>query len=148
MSDGFESTDLRVERRVAAPPTAVYAYLTDSVRWARWQGVAASIDPVPGGPIQITMATGQTAEGRFVELVPNRRVVFTWGWTGSRSLPPGSSTVEIELIPDGEGTVIALTHRGLPREDRALHEIGWAHYMPRLTAAVEGLDVDPDPGPG
>jgi uncharacterized protein YndB with AHSA1/START domain len=143
-----ETTELRVERRVAAPPSAVYAYLTDSDRWSRWQGASASIEAVPGGPILITMATGQTAEGRLVELVPDRRVVFTWGWTGSPTLPPGSSTVEIELVPDGDGTVIALTHRGLSPEDRVVHEVGWTHYLPRLAAAAAGADPGPDPGPG
>jgi uncharacterized protein YndB with AHSA1/START domain len=147
VTEPAETTELRVERRVAAPPSAVYAYFTDSVRWARWQGASTSIDAVPGGSILITMATGQTAEGRFVELVPNRRVVFTWGWTGHPTVPPGSSTVEIELVPDGDGTVIALTHRGLPPEDRALHEVGWAHYLPRLAVAAQGGDPGRDPGP-
>jgi uncharacterized protein YndB with AHSA1/START domain len=111
-------------------------------------GCIDTIDAVPGGSILITMATGQTAEGRFVELVPNKRVVFTWGWTGHPTVPPGSSTVEIEFVPDGEGTIIALTHRGLPPEDRAVHEVGWAHYLPRLAAAAEGADPGLDPGPG
>jgi uncharacterized protein YndB with AHSA1/START domain len=148
MTDSVQSTDIRVERRVAAPPAVVYAYLTDSVRWARWQGVSATIEAVPGGTFFMTIANGQTAEGRFVELVPDRRVVFTWGWTGHPTVPPGSSTVEIELVPDGDGTVIALTHRGLPPDGRDLHVVGWNHYLPRLAAAAEGIDLGPDPGPG
>jgi uncharacterized protein YndB with AHSA1/START domain len=90
------------------------------------------------------MADGSTAEGRFVELVPDQRVVFTWGWRGSPTVPPGSSTVEIELTPDGGGTLLRLTHRGLPAEDRAMHLIGWEHYLPRLAVAVAGGDPGPD----
>ena len=148
MTESTDATELRVERRVAARPAAVYAYLTDSVRWARWQGATASIDAVPGGSFLMTMATGQTAEGRFVELIPDRKVVFTWGWTGNPNVPPGSSTVEIDLVPDGDGTVIALTHRGLTPEGRMAHEVGWAHYLPRLASAAEGADPGPDLGPG
>jgi uncharacterized protein YndB with AHSA1/START domain len=148
MTERAHTTELRVERRVAAPPAAVYAYLTDSVRWARWQGLSASIDAVPGGAFLMIVGGDQVAEGQFVELVPDRRVVFTWGWRGSSILPPGSSTVEIELVPDGDGTVIALTHRGLPAEARVVHEVGWMHYLPRLALAAEGGDPGADPGPG
>jgi uncharacterized protein YndB with AHSA1/START domain len=138
---------LRVERRVAAAPAAVYAYLTESARWARWQGAGADLEAVPGGRFRMRMGDGMTAEGRFLELVPDERVVFTWGWDGNEALPPGSSTVEIELVPDGDGTLVRLTHRGLPAEERQIHEAGWRHYLPRLALVAEGGDPGADPGP-
>jgi uncharacterized protein YndB with AHSA1/START domain len=136
--------DLRVEKRIAARPSDVYAYLTDAVRWARWQGTSAEIEAIPGGLVRLALADGSTAEGRFVELVQDRRVVFTWGWQGSPTVPPGSSTVEIELAADGDGTLLRLTHRGLPPEDLVIHEIGWEHYLPRLAIAAAGGDPGPD----
>lgn len=139
---------IRVEQRVSAPPVKVYAYLTRSELWARWQGVAASVDAIPGGVLEMRMANGQVAQGRFVELVPDSRVVFTWGWIGSDELPPGSSTVEIELVPDGDGTLIRLSHRDLPPEQVPPHELGWRHYLPRLVTVSTGADPGPDPGPG
>ena len=139
---------IRVERRIAAPPADVYVYLTDSVRWARWQGESAEIEPVPGGLFRMTMANGATAEGRFVQLVPDARVVFTWGWRGSDALPPGTSTVEIELTADGDGTLLRLTHRDLPLEQRPVHRAGWDHFLPRLAIAAGGEDPGPDPTPG
>jgi uncharacterized protein YndB with AHSA1/START domain len=142
-----EAPDLRIERWVAARPSAVYAYLTDSARWARWQGESAEIDAVPGGLFRMRMGNGMLAEGRFVELVPAARVVFTWGWQGHPTVPPGSSRVEIELAPDGEGTLIRLTHRGLPAEDRPSHAAGWQHYLPRLATLAEGGDPGPGQGP-
>jgi uncharacterized protein YndB with AHSA1/START domain len=139
---------IRVERRIAAPPADVYAYLTDSVRWARWQGQSAEVEPVPGGRLRLTMANGATAEGRFIQLVPDSRVVFTWGWRGDEVVPPGSSTVEIELAPDGDGTLLRLTHRDLPPEQLPVHRAGWDHYLPRLATAAGGGDPGPDPAPG
>jgi uncharacterized protein YndB with AHSA1/START domain len=139
---------LVVERRVSAPPSAVYAYLTDSERWARWQGVDATIEARPGGLFRILMPAGQTARGQFVELVPDRRVVFTWGFVDAPGIPPGSTTVEIELIPDGDATLVRLTHRGLTDEDVAIHRVGWEHYVPRLAAMASGADLGPDPGAG
>ncbi len=138
---------VRVRRRVAAPPRSVYAYLTDSVLWSRWQGASATIEAVPGGTFRMTLANGTSAEGRFILAEPDRRVVFTWGWQGHPTVPPGSSTVEIELIPDGDGTIVALTHRGLPPAEIDLHKAGWDHYLPRLTTAVEGGEPGPDEPP-
>jgi uncharacterized protein YndB with AHSA1/START domain len=136
--------ELFVERRIAARPSDVYSYLTDSVRWARWQGDTAEIEAVPGGVFRMVMANGTTAEGQFVQLVPDARVVFTWGWQGHPTVPPGSSTVEIELAPDGEGTLLRLTHRGLPQNDRPIHAAGWDHYLPRLAIASAGGEPGPD----
>ena len=138
---------LVVERRVAAPPSAVYAYLTDSVRWARWQGAAAEIEAVPGGVFRMRMGNGMLAEGRFLTLVPNHRVEFTWGWEGHPTVPPGSTTVEVELLADAGGTLIRLTHRGLPPGEVANHQAGWRHYLPRLSTVAEGGDPGLDPSP-
>ncbi len=136
-----------VEVRVAAPPAAVYRYLTDGDRWARWQGESATIDPAPGGIFLMNMADGRTARGQFVELDQDRRVVFTWGWVDVPGIPPGSTTVQIDLLADGDGTLIRLTHHGLPPEQLPLHRVGWEHYLPRLGTAAEDGDPGPDPGP-
>ena len=138
--------EVRIERRVAAPPETVYDYLTDAGLWARWQGISASVDARPGGVFLMRMANGMEASGEFVELVRHRRVVVTWGWAGSDVLPPGSSTVEIVLEPDGDGTLVRLTHRDLPESEVASQDAGWRRYLPRLAAAAEGIDVGADPG--
>jgi uncharacterized protein YndB with AHSA1/START domain len=141
------ATEVRVERRIAASADRVYAYLTDSDLWATWQGVSAVVDPRPGGEYRMSMSNGMHARGRFVELVPHRRVVFTWGWEDHPTLPPGSSRVEIELIPDGVSTLVRLTHRDLPPDEFSKHQAGWDHYLPRLAMAAEGGDPGPDPAP-
>ena len=138
---------LRVERRIAAPPSVVFAYLTDGAKWARWQGATAEVEPVPGGRFRMTMPSGLVAEGRFLEVVPDRLVRFSWGWAGHPTVPPGSTTVAIELVADGAGTLLTLTHSGLPPDEQAVHLGGWDHYLPRLAAASEGRDPGVDPGP-
>ncbi|MEP6639821.1 MAG: SRPBCC family protein [Chloroflexota bacterium] len=133
-----------VERRVRAPREDVYSYLTSATRWALWQGIAAEIDPSPGGWLAVTMPNGDVAAGTFVELVQDRRVVFTWGWSGHPTIPPGSSTVEIELIDDDDGTLIRLSHRDLPLDATDLHDAGWIRYLERLGAAADGLPIGAD----
>jgi uncharacterized protein YndB with AHSA1/START domain len=139
--------EIRMERRVSASPETVYAYLTDARLWARWQGASARLDPRPGGAYEMRMASGMAAGGKFVELIPYRRVVFTWGWVGHPGLPPGSSTDEIDLIPEADATLLRLVHRDLPADEVANHTTGWSHYLPRLALAAKGGDPRPDPGP-
>ena len=80
--------------------------------------------------------------GEYVEVVPNRRVVFTWGWeTPGAAVGPGGSTVEIDLEPRGKGTRLRLVHRGLPAAELASHSLGWDHFLPRLVAVAEGGSV-------
>jgi uncharacterized protein YndB with AHSA1/START domain len=83
-----------------------------------------------------------------VEIEPPRRLVFTWGWEpGSGSaVSPGSTTVEFELIPDGAGTTLRFTHRGLKSAEAAeSHAHGWDHYLARLGVAAGGGDPGRDP---
>ena len=61
------------------------------------------------------MPGGQVASGRFIELIPEQRLVFTWGWEGEAPpVPPGSTTVVIELERDGAGTLLRLIRKGAP----------------------------------
>lgn len=130
--------DLVVERHVAAPPEKVFAYFTDSERWLEWQGTEAELELVPGGIWRVNVTGDGFASGRVVEVVENRRVVFTWGWEQGPPVPPGSTTVVIDLIPDEAGTLIRLTHKDLPPDQIEIHRHGWEHFVPRLVAAAEG----------
>ncbi len=61
-------------------------------------------------------------------------------------MPPGSSTVEIELSPSARGTTLRLWHRNLPGPEAAsAHGAGWDHYLERLALAAAGGDPGTDP---
>jgi len=116
----------------------------------RWMGMRAELDPTPGGGYRCDVIPGHTAAGEVVELDPPRRLVFTWGWEQSGDeaspVPPGSSTIEIELTPDGDGTTLRFVHSDLPSaESTASHAHGWDHYLPRLETAAGGGDPGEDP---
>jgi uncharacterized protein YndB with AHSA1/START domain len=122
---------------VTAPRETVFRYFIEAERFAAWMGVDATLDPRPGGVIKLDMAERGRVEGAFVAVEPPSRVVFTWGWAGNTELPPGSSTVQVELLPEGDGTEVRLRHTGLPSiEMRDLHRVGWDGYLARLADAV------------
>ncbi|MGP3948582.1 SRPBCC family protein [Streptomyces sp. 7N604] len=135
-----------VERRIAARPETVFSFFTDRDRWLSWMGADGEFTFEPGGPYRTHVTGDNHASGRFLEIDPPKRVVFTWGWEGGgMAVPPGSTIVEINLEPDGDGTLLRLVHRDLPPQARAPHAEGWNHYMDRLTVRAEGGDPGPDP---
>jgi uncharacterized protein YndB with AHSA1/START domain len=137
---------LVVERRIAASPATVFSFFSDVTRWLRWQGVEADIELEPGGVFRMNVRGDGFASGTFLEVVHERRLVFTWGWEEeSLGVPPGSTVVEIELEPDEDGTLLRLTHRDLPPEAIEIHRGGWQHYTGRLAVLAEGGDPGPDP---
>lgn len=134
------------EVRIAARPETVFSFLVDPVKMTRWMGVSAELDPRPGGLYRVNVTGTDVVRGEYVEVVSPTRVVFTWGWEGEGSpLPPGASTVEISVVPDGDGTIVRLRHLGLAPEQRDSHAVGWVHYLERLSIAAEGRDPGPDP---
>lgn len=96
----------------------------------------------------MTAPNDGVARGEVVELVPDRRIVFTWGWEGHPTLPPGSSTVTIELTPSDGATLVTLTHANLPMGESGLHRDGWNHYLARLAGVASGEDMGADTGLG
>ena len=148
MEPGTSQTQM-IERelRIDANPETVFEFFTNPEKMVRWKGRAATLDPRPGGVYRIEMNAETIVAGEYVEVDPPHRVVFTWGWEGGyASTPPGSSTVEITLTPDGDGTLVRLVHSGLPNaESVAAHADGWDMYLGRLSIAAAGGDAGPDP---
>ena len=122
------------EIRIAAPPEVVFRFLTDPERHSRWMGVRAQLDPQPGGVHRVEYAGGAVARGEFLEVSPPHRVVFTWGWEGDEAtIRPGASRVEIDLSPDGTGTLLRLVHSGLvDATETEGHRKGWDQFLPEL----------------
>jgi uncharacterized protein YndB with AHSA1/START domain len=133
------------EVRIEARPETVFEFFTDPDKMVRWKGREATLEPSPGGTYRVTINDLAVARGEYVEVDRPRRVVFTWGGEGTNPVPPGSSTVEVELTPDGDGTLLRLTHRGLPEAEVEEHAHGWDHFLPRLATAAAGGDPGPDP---
>ena len=146
--------NVRLERKIAAPPEVVFTYFTDPEKYRAWQGYDAELDPRPGGLFRVLMSKPfeTVVSGTFVEVEPPTRVVYTWGFEHRDWLPdgmrvePGTTTVEITLERDGESTILRMCHSGLPSEDAcAFHDTGWTLTLDRLVIAAEGGDPGPNP---
>jgi uncharacterized protein YndB with AHSA1/START domain len=136
------------ETQIAAPPATVFAFLTDPEKIISWMGTEAETEVHPGGLYLLKGVNGRVARGAFREVVPVHRLAYSFGWDGDAEVPPGSVLIEIDLIDRDGGTLLRMTHSGLPTAAKCEgHAKGWAHYLGRLAMAAAGRDPGVDPGP-
>jgi len=68
--------------------------------------------------------------GVYREVVPNRRLVFSWAW---HSTPERESLVTVQLKPDGAGTLLTFRHEQfVDQAARDNHERGWTELLGKL----------------
>jgi uncharacterized protein YndB with AHSA1/START domain len=126
--------------RIQARPETVWRFFTEPARMAQWLG-PAELDAQPAGGIRVLLEDDPrpVLRGEFVELVPHKLIVFTFGWEptpGAPDIPPGSSRVEVTLLRDGDGTRLTLRHRGVPPALEGETDDGWAGFLRRLRAVA------------
>ena len=106
------------EVQIAAPPATVFAFLTDPDRIVSWMGVEATTEAHPGGLYFLKVRSDRVARGEFREVVPVHRLAYSFGWEGDEEVPPGSGLVEIDLMDRDGGTLLRMTHSGLPNAEQ------------------------------
>lgn len=131
---------LTIKRRFNAPPAKVFAAWTDPEKMKLWMGpgevksVRAENNLRVGGRYYIGMLTpageAHDVSGVYREIVPNERLVFTWAW---KSTPERESLVTVAFKPDGDGTLMTLTHEQFFDTDaRDRHQYGWNGALEKL----------------
>jgi uncharacterized protein YndB with AHSA1/START domain len=131
---------LTIRRRLDAPPAQVYVAWTDPKQMVHWWGPEsaeahfAEADSRVGGRFRVKFRTPDGEEhdvrGIYRDVVPNRRLVFTWVW---RTMPERESLLTVALQSEGKGTLLVLTHEQFfdePARDR--HEYGWNAALDKL----------------
>jgi uncharacterized protein YndB with AHSA1/START domain len=125
---------LTIKRRIKAPPAKVFRAWTDPANLLQWWGpdegpvLHAEADLRVGGRFNVAFrmldGTDHSSCGVYREIVPDRKLVFTWLWdcTGQES----ETLVTVELKPDGDGTLLTFTHAQFADESsRDSHQSGW-----------------------
>jgi uncharacterized protein YndB with AHSA1/START domain len=143
-----ETSLVEREIRIEAAAETIFPFFTDPQKLVRWLGLGATLDPRPGGAFRVNTFEDYFIEGEYVAVEPHSRVVFTWGFQNvpdgqTNPLPPGSSTVAVELVPDGAATMVRLTHR-VAASLVNFHSRGWDNYLRRLALVATGQDPGPD----
>lgn len=150
-----EHAVVRLERTIPAPPHAVYrAWLEPDLlrRWLAPGGLDVTrveIDERVGGRYRIWQADAGADVGGFecelLELVPDQRLVFRWGFVGPErtSGPTYDSLLTITLREaPGGATLLTLVHERLEELAAAMPRVaefvgpGWEMVLDKLAALV------------
>jgi uncharacterized protein YndB with AHSA1/START domain len=133
--------EIEIRRSLPEPITEVFRWWTEPELLRQWMSpvgtVDAEVDLRVGGGLRIVMkGAGMVIEhvGRFVEIEPPRRLVFTWQspYTGNQP-----SLVTVELEPDGDRrTRLRLVHAQLPETAAESHRGGWGAMIDRLAGKL------------
>jgi uncharacterized protein YndB with AHSA1/START domain len=131
---------LTLKRRLKAPPAKVFAAFADPEKVKLWMGpgevkaVSAESDTRPGGRyrwlMQAPNGEQHDVSGVYREVIPNQKLVFTWAW---KSTPERESLVTVEIKPDGDGSLLTLTHEQFfDEEARDRHQGGWNGALDKM----------------
>ena len=135
---------------IAAERETVFRFFTDSGRFSAWWGAGSRIEPRKGGAVHIRLPNGVVASGEVVEVEPDQRIVFTYGYEGEgHPIPPGGSLVTITLAREALGTRLHLRHELTSAPARDEHVQGWRYQLALFANVVaaeqhEGLEARVD----
>lgn len=122
----------------------LFRWFTDAERLASWTGLAARVEPRPGGVFSCVLTEEHVWDGVVVEVEPPNRLVVTLGWRDpSMGMPPGMSLVEWDFAHDARGSRVRMRHQHVPAELQVLVNKTWA----RLYARLRNLLIGRPPGP-
>ena len=155
-------TSTRVSRHINASPGMVYRALLDAHTVATWMvpdGMTSQVhafDARQGGSFRISLtynspaAAGKTTahtdthHGRFVQLVPNEKVVEVVEFETSDPALQGQMTITWNLAEANGGTDVLAVHDGLPAGvSPGDNEAGWRMSLAKLAALVEAAPSMP-----
>ena len=135
---------LNLARRYPVAPEKVWRAWTDPEAVKRWWGpgpgepvALAELDVRVGGRFRIMFGgpkgPDHEVQGTYLEVVTNRKLVFTWSWPNST--PERESVVTIAFKAVDGGTELDFRHEQLFDETvRDNHKRGWTGSLDKLEA--------------
>ncbi len=151
-TETIEERSITVSRVIEAPPERVYDAFLDPDDLAAWlppTGFSAEVhtfEPEVGGTFRITF-TGETEEfaeyghsfgGTYLELVPEKRIVYTEEFETDDPSMAGEmrTTITFEAVHDGTEVTVRQEEipEAIPSEDAMA---GWTDSLGKLAHLVE-----------
>jgi uncharacterized protein YndB with AHSA1/START domain len=131
----MNSEPIIIEWLLGAPADRVWKALTDKTEMKKWYFDIAQFEPRVG--FEFTFE-GRSDDKiyihlcRITEVIPGKKLSHSWRYEGY----PGLSHLTFELVPEGDKTLLKLTHKGLetfPQDNpdfaRESFVGGWNHII-------------------
>jgi len=148
----------RVTRLIKAPRAAVYRAFVDPDLVAAWMSPPTmrchvhTFDARPGGEFRVSLtyedpasaglgkssASTDSYHGRFIELVPDQKIVEVLEFETADPALQGQMTIAVLLADAPGGTEVTAVHQDLPPGLRpADNELGWTESLAKLAVLLE-----------
>ena len=110
-----------VSCELSTDAASIYRAWLSSDGHSAMTGADAEVDPVIGG--EFTAWDGYIT-GRTLELEADRRIVQSWR-TSEFTPDQADSRIDVRLDATPAGTLVTLTHKGVPADQLAYEQDGW-----------------------
>jgi uncharacterized protein YndB with AHSA1/START domain len=143
----MSENEIRRTIEIDAPPEVVFKAISDPEELTNWFPDTAVLEPRVGGKFEIAflkdsknprmkMEMDFFNEGRVVEFVQNKKLAYTWQWTGMTGFPETVVTWELEQLSNNK-TRLILTHSGFTGKEEGPASInehikGWSFFLNEL----------------
>jgi uncharacterized protein YndB with AHSA1/START domain len=127
---------LRMQRRLRHPIEKVWRALSEPGELGHWFPSKVELDLAPGGKIRFIEESDEypSLDGEITDLDPPRLIAFTWD----------TDHLRWDLQPDGDGTLLTLTHTFDDRYGAASFASGWTGCIDVLELRLAGELAGPD----
>jgi len=137
----IQQRSLVIEQHMNASVSDVWEAIVQPNGLAAWLA-PAEVDLRVGGKIVLRFENSDhVMKGEIRELQPPEAIEYSWAG-GERG-----SVVRFELAPEGDGTLLTLTHTLLEDGELAGFGAGWHHHLELLAAHVSikrrGMGLEP-----
>lgn len=136
--------DLKVEKMIAKNSKDVFKALQEGKLFMNCSADSNSleIDFKVGGKYKINFKNHKVSNwGEFLEIIPNKKIVFTWCQTFGLDQKPDTK-VTIELFPEGVKTKLILEHQGFYDQSTCDdHYQGWNGGLTDLISEMENGQI-------
>jgi uncharacterized protein YndB with AHSA1/START domain len=137
-----------VRRRLPMHRDELFKLWTDPAHLARWWGpvgwrvTRCEVDLRPDGTWNTWLLTGRGDErsigGRYIEISPPDRLVFTWNFpAGAAGGDPQLTVVTVQFIKDGDGTELHIEHQKLTTGQAVDMDVGWTSTLDSLAQYID-----------
>lgn len=135
-------------RRLPMARARLFELWTNPVHLAKWWGpigwrvVRCETDLRLNGRWHTWLLTARDEErsigGRYLEIIPPERLVFTWEFPGASSGEPAQVTiVTVTFLEDGDGTLLQIDHQKLSSGQAVDMDIGWNSTLDALQQYID-----------
>ncbi len=126
---------------------AVFRAITDEKELTRWFPDQADLEPKVGGSVLFKFfdegKENHRVEGKVLELVPGRKISYSWTNLSDPNFPKTVVTWTVEPAA-GNKTLVTLVHTGFDPKSRwfDLHSKGWSYFIEeRLSKYCTGIPL-------